>query len=62
MNDGDNNVIAVDIEYDAIKVRTMLRPSEFMMTDIYVCCSEGQVCSYRVKTQNSLWSLWRVPK
>lgn len=62
MNDGDHNVIAVDIEYDAIKVRTVLRLSEFMMTDIYVFYFEGQVCSYRMETQNSLWSLWRVSK
>lgn len=55
-------MIAVDIEYDAIEVRTVFGPSEFMMTDIYVLYSEGQVCNYRVKTQNNLWSLWRVPK
>lgn len=50
-------MIAVDMEYDAIKVRTVFRPSEFMMTDLYAFYSEGQVYSYRVKTPNSLWLL-----
>lgn len=35
MNDGDDNVIAVDIVYDAIKVRTELRPWFIMANTLF---------------------------
>lgn len=35
MNDGDDNVIAVNIVYDAIKVRTELRPWFIMANTLF---------------------------
>lgn len=48
---------------NAIRMSALFRPNEFMMANIYAFFLKYEfVATDRAKTQNSLWSLWRVPK